>query len=253
MRKKIVAGNWKMNLSHAEALELVDGVLSNLNDIPGDVQVIFFPSYPYLKQCVDLTFDAEQVFVGAQNVSEYDKGAYTGEVAATMLTSLQASHVLIGHSERREYFGENHEILLAKLQQALKNDLLPVYCCGENLEDRESGSHFSKVKEQLDQVLFQLNENQMKQVVVAYEPVWAIGTGKTASSEQAQEMHAFIRSQIQEQFGTAIAENLSILYGGSCKPDNANELFDCNDVDGGLIGGASLKIADFTAIIKAIM
>ncbi|MBN1985572.1 MAG: triose-phosphate isomerase, partial [Prolixibacteraceae bacterium] len=191
-----------------------------------------------------------RIGVSAQNCAAEAKGAFTGEVSAEMVKSTGAEYVILGHSERREYYGETSEILNKKLALALENELTPIYCCGEPLEIREAGTQNSFVKQQLEETIFNLSPEDFKKLVIAYEPIWAIGTGKTATSDQAQEIHAFIRSTIAEKFGQEIAEGVSILYGGSCKPSNAKELFANKDVDGGLIGGASLKAEDFLGIIN---
>ena len=195
-----------------------------------------------------MEFEEQQFNVGAQNCSAYDKGAYTGEVSAKMLKSLDVDYCIIGHSERRKYFGETNEILAEKINRVIENNMSPIYCVGEVLEERESGRHFEVVKEQLEKGLFHLDGDAIYDAIIAYEPVWAIGTGKTATPEQAQEIHAYIRGLIAEKYGKEVAENTSILYGGSCKPSNAKELFANPDVDGGLIGGASLKAEDFVNI-----
>ncbi|MDD2205309.1 MAG: triose-phosphate isomerase [Bacteroidales bacterium] len=252
MRKKIVAGNWKMNLTFSEAEDLLFDLNDELISEPpkAGVEVIIFPPYPYLELAADAAEEGALMF-GAQNCADHDKGAYTGEVSAAMLNSIDATHVIIGHSERRKYYHEDSAVLYNKIRQALDNDLIPVFCCGENLEDRESNNHFNVVKQQIEEVLFKLEEEEFSLVIIAYEPVWAIGTGKTATSEQAQEMHAFIRSLIAKQYPEDVAEETIILYGGSCNPKNAKELFACPDVDGGLIGGASLKKDDFIAIVRS--
>ncbi|MDL2239843.1 triose-phosphate isomerase [Bacteroidales bacterium OttesenSCG-928-K22] len=250
MRKTIVAGNWKMNLTFTEAEDLLFDMNDQLIDTPPaeDVEVIVFPPFPFLEMAADV---ADEGFInfGAQNCSEHDKGAYTGEVSAAMLKSLDASHVLVGHSERRKYFMESDEALLKKTKQCLEYELIPVFCCGESLEDREAGNHFDVVKKQIEEVVFKLNENEFSNIIIAYEPVWAIGTGKTATSDQAQEMHAFIRTLVAKKYSDRIAEQTHILYGGSCNAKNAAELFACEDVDGGLIGGASLNKDEFLNII----
>ncbi len=259
MRKKIVAGNWKMNLSLEEAKTLGDGLKAEMDqnkelfvDGAGSntPEVVIFPPYVYLTGMIDLFKHHDGVSVGAQNCHHEESGAFTGEVAASMIRSVGASHVIIGHSERRSQFGEGDKLLAEKLKLALKNDLTPVYCCGEQLPEREAGQHFQVVADQLEQGVLWMEKDQAERVVIAYEPVWAIGTGKTASPDQAQEMHAHIRKLIRDSYGEQVAENISILYGGSCNAKNAGELFANPDVDGGLIGGASLKVEDFFTIIK---
>ncbi|MFP4064109.1 MAG: triose-phosphate isomerase [Bacteroidales bacterium] len=259
MRKKIVAGNWKMNLSLEEARTLagelkvkMDHYKNTIVDESGNniPEVVIFPPYVYLTRMIDLFMHSDGVSVGAQNCHQEEGGAFTGEVAASMIRSVGASHVIIGHSERRSQFGEGDKLLAEKVKQALKNNLTPVYCCGEKLPEREAGKHFQVVADQLLHGILWMEESQVKRVVIAYEPVWAIGTGKTATPDQAQEMHAHIRKLISDSYGEQIAENISILYGGSCNAKNAGELFANPDVDGGLIGGASLKAEDFFEIIR---
>lgn len=250
MRKQIVAGNWKMNTTISEGINLADNVKSMMNEVPGNVELIIAPPFTHLSELVR-TGRGSRLKVASQNCAAWEKGAYTGEVAASMIAATGATHVIIGHSERREYFAESDQTLLTKVKLTLKNNLTPIFCCGEKLNERESNNHFKVVEEQIENVLFQLTADEMGKTVIAYEPVWAIGTGKTASPEQAQEMHAFIRSLLVKHFGKEISENTSILYGGSCKPDNAKEIFVKPDVDGGLIGGASLVANDFIAIAKS--
>lgn len=251
MRKKIVAGNWKMNLNHSEATELINSISQHLTNDHQNRHIWIFPPFPFLTDAVKETTDTP-IRVGAQNCSMYTSGAYTGEVAASMIASCNAELVLVGHSERRQYFNENNLILTEKINQALSNKLTPVYCVGETLEERKSGKVEEVIEAQLVQALYHLPAEKLQQVVIAYEPVWAIGTGETASPNQAQEVHAFIRKVIAHQYGENTANEISILYGGSVKPANAEELFAMNDIDGGLIGGASLKATDFIAIFNAL-
>lgn len=246
MRKKIVAGNWKMNLNKNEANALFLSL--NESEYPSNVDVIVCPPALYIAQFSELL--GAQVKLGVQNVSNQSNGAFTGEISAEMIQSLNINYALVGHSERREYFNEDDELLSQKVNTLLKQNLIPIFCFGEKLEQRESGSHFDVVKTQISNALFHLNSDEFSKLILAYEPVWAIGTGVTASSDQAQEMHAFIRNVVEEKYGKAIAENIQILYGGSCKPANAKELFSCPDVDGGLIGGAALKHEDFSQLIE---
>jgi triosephosphate isomerase len=257
MRKKIVAGNWKMNKSLQEAVELCNQLNHSLpSTLPSPhIQVVICPPFPYLLKAMEvfLLLDNQIVKIGAQNCHHQAGGAYTGEVSAPMLRSMNIPYVIIGHSERREYFKETDELLKAKIDIALAHDLTPIFCCGEKLELRETGKHFETVHEQIKQGLFHLNSDDMTRIVIAYEPVWAIGTGKTATKEQAQEMHASIRRLIAQQYNPSLADNITILYGGSCTPANAQELFAQPDVDGGLIGGASLKAADFSEIVNQLM
>jgi triosephosphate isomerase (TIM) len=252
MRQKIVAGNWKMNNSLDEGLKLTSEIVNMVADeVRSDVTVILAPPFVYLTQLKALLKSSDKIFLSAQNCNEHKAGAYTGEISASMLSSIGVRYVLIGHSERREYFNETYDQLAKKIDISLENNLLPIFCCGESLDIRESGNYETFICNQIKESLFHLSRDQFSKIVIAYEPIWAIGTGKTASSEQAQEVHASIRKYVAGQYGNDIAENLSILYGGSCKPDNAKELFACPDVDGGLIGGASLKSRDFTDIIKS--
>lgn len=253
MRDLIVAGNWKMNKTVDEAVILVQELSERISEqTVGDVKVVVSPPYVVLPQVISELWDNSLISVAAQNCHQNESGAFTGEVSAKMLQSIEADAVILGHSERREYFGEINEMIAAKVNAALENSLVPIFCCGEVLEQRQDGSYFEVVKNQIIEGLFHLEDDAFSKVVIAYEPVWAIGTGETASPEQAQEMHAFIRGVVSEKYGTEIAENTSVLYGGSCKPSNAQELFANPDVDGGLIGGASLKADDFVAIIEAL-
>ena len=252
MRKHIVAGNWKMNLTFNEADELLDDLMTELEkvELPRDEQVVVCPPFPYIEMASDYANDS-YFQVGAQNVSDRDKGAFTGEVSAEMLESCEIDWCIVGHSERRAYYGETNELVAAKVNQLLKHDLKPIVCVGEVLEEREAGRQFDVVKTQVEKGLFHLDAENIKKIVIAYEPVWAIGTGKTATPEQAQEIHAHIRGLLAAKYGKEVADEISILYGGSCKPSNAKELFSCPDIDGGLIGGASLKAADFMGIVTA--
>ena len=252
MRKKIVAGNWKLNNTMEEGLKLSSEISNMINDeLRDDVSVVLGTPYIHLSGVSKLAANTEKLFVAAQDCSTHESGAYTGEISVDMIQSTGASHVIIGHSERREYHNETNAELATKVDLALKAGLTPIFCCGESLEVRESGKHVAFVSEQLTDSLFHLSEEQMSKVVLAYEPIWAIGTGVTASSEQAQDMHQALRAHLSSKFGTTLADNTSILYGGSCKPSNANELFTQPDIDGGLIGGASLKSRDFMDIIKS--
>ncbi len=252
MRKKIVAGNWKMNKTYEEALTLVSEIDNMVQDeVSGEVIVVVAPPFPYLQSIGKLMQGNERLHLSSQNVSEHDSGAFTGEVSASMLKSVGATYVIIGHSERRMYHHEDAETLHKKLKASIAQGLKPIFCCGEPLEERDADRHFEYVGQQLQDSLSHLSNEEFDQVVIAYEPIWAIGTGRTASSQQAQEMHAYIREQLSRMFDAEAAFNTSILYGGSCNPGNAQELFAQPDVDGGLIGGASLKSRDFTAIIKS--
>ena len=249
MRKHIVAGNWKMNCTFNEADDLINSIMEQLEqkELPRDTQLIVCPPFPYLEMTTDYANDS-YFMVGAQNVAAEEKGAYTGEVSAEMLESMEIDYCIVGHSERRAYYGETDQTVAAKVDRLLAHGLKPIVCVGEVLEEREAGKQLDVVKRQVEDGLFHLTPEQMKEVVIAYEPVWAIGTGKTATPEQAQEIHAHIRSLLATKYGKDLANEISILYGGSCKPSNAKELFACPDIDGGLIGGASLKAEDFIAI-----
>ena len=252
MRKKIVAGNWKMNINIHEAKTLIAGIHQEIDQFHlQNTRVVISPSHVNLSAALTLT-EESIIEVAAQNMHQAKSGAFTGEVSANMLQSIGVQSVIIGHSERREYFKETDAILAEKVTAVLDNGMEAIFCFGELLEDRKSGNHFKVVKSQLQNGLFHLESKDFKNIVLAYEPVWAIGTGETASPEQAQEMHAFIRKTLAEKYNQEVADSVSILYGGSVKPENANEIFSKEDVDGGLIGGASLKPADFAAIIKAI-
>ena len=248
MRKKIVAGNWKMNNGLGETIELINDLKQNLSD--SDVKVMIAPSYPFLKTAVDQVGDGS-IEVISQNINDNKSGAYTGEVSIAMLNSIGVNTTLIGHSERRAYYNEDDALLLKKINLALESNMDIIFCFGEELKDRKSNSYFDIVKAQLENTVMKLEPNSWKNIVLAYEPVWAIGTGETASAEQAQEIHKFVRNCISEHFSSEIADNVPILYGGSVKPSNAVEIFNKKDVDGGLIGGAALNAHDFVEIIKA--
>lgn len=251
MRKFIVAGNWKMNKNLQEGIELALNIEELLKKMPKkNVKVIISPPFIHLTE-VRKALKSEEISVAAQNCSSEPSGAYTGEVSAEMIWSAGADYVIIGHSERRTYFHETNEMLNKKVKLAVENTLLPIFCIGETLEERDKNIHFDVIKKQLDEGLFNLPPEDFKAIVIAYEPVWAIGTGRNATPEQAQEMHAWIRKLIAEKYGQDVAASVSILYGGSCKPSNAAELFRQPDVDGGLIGGASLSGNDFIQIIQA--
>jgi triosephosphate isomerase (TIM) len=252
MRKKIVAGNWKMNKTPDEALVLTSEVVNMINDeVRGEVEVVLCAPALYLTTLKKYVENAPKVSLGAQNCHEKASGAYTGEISAPMLKAAGIPYVILGHSERRQYFGETNAQLAAKVDIALENGLSPIFCCGETLEQRQNEDYLGVVKAQLTESLFHLSQEQIEKVVIAYEPIWAIGTGLTASADQAQEMHAALREHLAGHYGTEVADNLSILYGGSVGAANAAELFACPDVDGGLVGGASLKSRDFTDIVKA--
>ena len=250
MRKKIVAGNWKMNTSIAEGVELAKGIVAKVNEISKGVSLIVAPPFTHLTSVAEVLKDSP-VALSSQNCADQPKGAFTGEVAASMLKDAGCTYTILGHSERRQYYGENSEKLVRKMALAFENGLKVIFCVGEKLEERNEGRHFDVVASQISEVLFGLTPKQMAHVIIAYEPVWAIGTGVTATSEQAQEIHAFIRKTLAAHFGDDVADNTTILYGGSCKPSNAKELFACPDIDGGLIGGASLKVDDFIGIAQS--
>jgi len=248
MRKKIVAGNWKMNKMLQEGVALAQTVEQMASAAGGDVQVVVAPPFLHLTEVKKVL---KTVAIAAQNCAAENSGAYTGEVSAAMLKSAGIEYVILGHSERRAYYGETDAILAKKVVLALEHGLTPIFCCGEVLSEREQNQHLGVVKTQLADALFHLTAEQFSRIVIAYEPVWAIGTGVTATAAQAQEMHAYIRGVLAEHYGAAVANATSILYGGSCKSSNAGELFANPDVDGGLIGGASLDPADFIGIVKA--
>lgn len=252
MKPKIVIGNWKMNKNFDEAEELISTIEEKLEDYNLETEVVLCPPMVYAELITDhASQEGSQFYAGVQNVSEYENGAYTGEVSAEMLAGMDVSFCIVGHSERRKYFGETNAIVLKKMLRLLANDIVPVMCCGESLEERKSGNHFDVVKKQIEESIYELTPEQMERTMIAYEPIWAIGTGETATPAQAQEMLAFIRSLVEKKFGTQMAIDTYILYGGSCNAKNALELFSQQDVDGGLIGGASLKADDFIQIIEA--
>ncbi|MDB5200918.1 MAG: Triosephosphate isomerase [Ferruginibacter sp.] len=252
MRKQIAAANWKMNLSLAEAEQLANELLKTDHQLSADQLAIFAVPFPYLLPVKTIFAGKTGVYVAAQNCSAKKNGAYTGEVSAAMLKSIGIEYVLVGHSERREYNHESNAELAEKLNIALENNIKPIFCCGEPLAIRDAATQNDYVSTQLKESLFHLSAAQMNNFIIAYEPIWAIGTGRTASSEQAQEMHANIRRVLEEQYGAAVADSVSILYGGSVKAANAVEIFGQADVDGGLVGGASLVATEFAAIINSL-
>lgn len=252
MRKKIVAGNWKMNMTYDEGQKLTSEIVNMIKDESiQDVVVVLNPPFPHIHPVKKLIGDVAGVYLGSQNCSDKESGAFTGEVSAKILASFGVQFVILGHSERREYFQESNELLKIKVEKALAHGLTPIFCCGESLEIRMAGTHEANVKFQITESLFDLTPEDFSKVVIAYEPIWAIGTGKTATSDEAQEMHLALRRHIASKYGKEIADNTSILYGGSANPGNAKELFSKPDVDGGLIGGASLKSRDFVDIVKS--
>lgn len=250
MRKKIVAGNWKMNTTLNEGVGLAKDVNDALKNVTPKCDVIIAVPFTHLAP-VSQVIDQTKLGLGAENCADHKSGAYTGEVSAPMVASTGAKYVILGHSERRQYYNETSETLREKVRLALDNNLTPIFCIGEVLEQREDGSYFEVVKAQIEEGLFNLDATEFGKIILAYEPVWAIGTGKTATDDQAQEIHAFIRKTIEDKYGKEVAENTSILYGGSCKPSNAAQLFAKPDVDGGLIGGASLDAESFMGIVTA--
>lgn len=250
MRKNIVAGNWKMNTTLQEGVKLAEDVNEALKGVDAKCDVVICAPFTHLAS-ISSVIDQNKLGLGAENCADHKSGAYTGEVSAPMVASTGATYVILGHSERRQYYHETSETLKEKVALALENKLTPIFCIGEVLEERENGTYNDVVKKQIVDALFELSADDFSKLILAYEPVWAIGTGKTATADQAEDMHAFIRSVIASKYGNEVAENTSILYGGSCKPSNAAELFAKPDVDGGLIGGASLKAADFMGIVTA--
>jgi len=251
MRKKIVAGNWKMNLDYTEGLGLFSEINNMVKDeLTGKQEAVVCSPFIHLHSLVQMAKGNDRISIGAQNAHHAESGAFTGEVSAKMIKSIGATYVILGHSERRQYFGETNELIAKKIDTALANGLKPIFCIGETLEEREAEVHFNVIKDQLADGAFHLDEDQFAQLVIAYEPVWAIGTGLTATSSQAQEIHEFIRKEIAARYGEDVAENTTILYGGSCNSKNAPDLFAKPDIDGGLIGGASLKSREFVDILK---
>lgn len=252
MRKQIAAANWKMNCTYQQGEELLDNILGEQIALADHQQVVFAVPFPYLIMANSEVAEEKNYFIAAQNCYNKKSGAYTGEVSAEMLHSIGIKYCVLGHSERREYFQESNKTLAEKLDLCLENGITPIFCCGEPLSIREAGTQNSHVELQLKESLFHLPENVISKIVIAYEPIWAIGTGKTATSDQAQEMHAHLRSVLAKQYGPVLANTIPILYGGSVKANNAADIFSRPDVDGGLVGGASLNAAEFIAIIKAL-
>jgi len=252
MRKQIAAANWKMNLTLQQAQALMDELIATPHNLKPNQEAVFGVPFPYLVNIKNKLAGKPNAFVAAQNCYDKKAGAFTGEVSAEMLKSIEVDYVILGHSERREYFNESHAMLADKINICLENGLKPIFCCGEPLAIREAGTENGFVETQLKESLFHLSAEQLTGFVIAYEPIWAIGTGKTASNEQAQEMHAHIRSVLAKQYGGDIANSISILYGGSVKANNAADIFGQPDVDGGLVGGASLVAADFAVIINSL-
>jgi triosephosphate isomerase len=252
MRQQIAAANWKMNLTYGQGQELLDRILNENIVLSAHQRAVFAVPFPYLVMAYQRLVSKDNYFAAAQNCSDKKSGAYTGEVSAEMLRSIDVKYCVIGHSERREYFGEQDHTLAAKVELCLENGITPIFCCGEPLSIREVGAQNSFVETQLREAMFHLAEAQFREIVIAYEPIWAIGTGKTATSAQAQEMHAHIREMLGRKFGKPTADNIPILYGGSVKAGNAREIFQQPDVDGGLVGGASLQAEEFITIIRSL-
>lgn len=248
MRRKIVAGNWKMNLDFQEAQDLIENIANLCEDKQPDCDIVICPPFPYLEMTTDMSDDTQMFYVGAQNVNENESGAYTGEVSAKMLDSLGTNFCIVGHSERRKYFNEDNAVLATKITKLLQYQIVPIYCVGEVLEERENNTHFDVIKQQVEEGLFHLEVADMENIVIAYEPVWAIGTGKTATPADAQAIHKFIRGYIAKLYNQKVADEVIIQYGGSMKASNAPELLAQPDIDGGLIGGASLKAETFVPI-----
>ncbi len=252
MKPKLVIGNWKMNTAFEEAEALMDDIFEALKEISLQTEVVVCPPFPYLELLADYTEqEGIRYSAGAQNCSQFSDGAFTGEISAAMLADLGVEYCIIGHSERRKYFHETSETILEKIKRLHENEIVPVVCCGEQIEDRNGNRHFEVIENQIKEALFSLPKEDFQSVIIAYEPVWAIGTGLTATPEQAEEMHHFIRTLIEKKYGQEVAYGSYILYGGSCNAQNALELFSQPNVDGGLIGGASLKATDFCEIIFA--
>lgn len=252
MRKQIAAANWKMNLTLESGEKLLNDILSKTTSVKTNDIIVFAVPFPYLVMAQEKVKGKQQIFIAAQNCYSKKSGAYTGEVSVEMLQSLGISMVVLGHSERREYFNESNQFLAEKIDICLEYNITPIFCCGEPLSIREAGTQNDFVTTQLHESLFHLNADQIQKIVIAYEPIWAIGTGKTATSEQAQEMHAHLRTIIASKYGQPVADNISILYGGSVKASNATEIFSQPDVDGGLVGGASLIADEFVTIINSL-
>lgn|SRR5574344_191432 len=247
MRKQIVAGNWKMNTTRPDGVELAEAIAAKSASVPSNIGLIVAPPFTHLS-CVGKYLEGSRVELSAQNCADHVSGAYTGEISVDMLKAVGCKWTILGHSERRQYYGETDQKLVEKVKLALAGGLGVILCVGENLSEREAGKHFEVCASQIKNVLYNFTAEDMKKVIVAYEPVWAIGTGKTATAEQAEEIHSHIRKVIADKFGASVADDMTILYGGSCKPSNAKELFAQKDIDGGLIGGAALKADDFIQI-----
>jgi len=252
MRNQIAAANWKMNLTYQQGEQLIDDISNAGIHLKDNQRAVFAVPFPYLMMAQNKLSAATNYFASAQNCYNKKSGAYTGEISTEMLYSMDIKYCVLGHSERREYFNESNQMLAEKLILCLEYNITPIFCCGEPLSIREAGTQNGYVETQLKESLFSFSAEQLQKIVIAYEPIWAIGTGKTATTEQAQEMHAHVRAVLAKQYGNSVADNISILYGGSVKANNAKELFACPDVDGGLVGGASLIAKDFIEIIKAL-
>jgi len=250
VKNKVVVANWKMHKAYVEGLILANTVIAGLEKFTGPVEVVLCPSYIHLQTVQSMLKDYLRLHAGAQNCHHFEEGAFTGEVSAKMIKSLGSEYVILGHSERRQYLNETAEMIESKIKSALNAGLKPIFCCGESIEIREKNQHLEFVEQQLEQSLFSFTADEIKQVLIAYEPIWAIGTGNVASPIQAQEMHAHIRMLVSKQFGSDIADNIIILYGGSCNAQNSNELFKQQDIDGALVGSASLNATEFLQIVK---
>jgi len=250
MRKKIVTGNWKMNLNYKDALSLASEVIDNVSK-SSDIEVIFAPSFLYLSEISNMCRSLDNFKIAAQDCSVEDFGAFTGDISASMISSVDVDYVIIGHSERRKYYNESNIILKKKVNRVLENNLGIIFCCGESIVQRENNEHFKIIESQLNESLFHLSGDKIKGIIIAYEPIWAIGTGLNATAEQAQEIHKFIRNIIKNRYGINVSNEVSVLYGGSCNPSNAKEIFKKDDIDGGLIGGASLQSKNFLSIINS--
>ena len=250
MRRKIVAGNWKMNLDFQEAQDLIENIANLCEDKQPDCDIVICPPFPYLEMTTDMSDDTQMFYVGAQNVNENESGAYTGEVSAKMLDSLGTNFCIVGHSERRKYFNEDNAVLATKITKLLQYQIVPIYCVGEVLEERENNTHFDVIKQQVEEGLFHLDVADMENIVIAYEPVWSIGTGKNASKEIAQDVCHFIRQEVAKLYGRKVANKVIIQYGGSVKPNNVKEYLTQPDIDGALVGGASLKAETFIELIS---
>lgn len=251
MRKNIVVANWKMNLTRSEALLLMENIIHGVSSKNKHIDVIIAPAFPYVYKIEKLCRDYNNIFIAAQDSHKEVAGAFTGGVSSKMLASCNVEYLILGHSETRQHARDTYQDLKLKINQALSEEIKIIFCCGENINHRETNTHFDLIQEQLEGSLFHLSDKEIENTMIAYEPIWAIGTGISASAEEAQEVHCFIRNLVNKQYGKKIADSISILYGGSCTPKNANKFFRCKDIDGGLIGGASLNADKFISIINS--